>query len=43
MYMGKNQFERTVLTLLWVITILSGIQFLGFNLANVFGVLQWMR
>jgi hypothetical protein len=41
MYMGKNPFERTVISLLWIITLLSAVQFLGFNLASIFGTVHW--
>jgi hypothetical protein len=39
--MKKEKYEKTVLTLLWVIAILSVIQFLGFSLQGMFSSIFW--
>jgi hypothetical protein len=39
--MKNNQYQKTVLILLWVIAILELAQFFGVNLQSLFGILHW--
>jgi hypothetical protein len=39
--MKKGSYEKTVVTLLWVITALTAAQFLGLTLSNLMGTTFW--